>query len=459
MKHYTTSLFIFRRDLRIEDNTGLRYALEQSETVIPCFIITPEQVSDLNPYRSYHAIQFMVESLKDLAQSLDEHQGKLYLFHMSPQQGVEYLIISQNIDAVFVNKDYTPYSRERDAGLEKICKHHDVAFTSYADALLVEPEDGLSDSGAPYKVYTPFYKKNRVHPIAQPYYHRRNNYATHGITKEENLSFLDTLYPEQIDLRTRGGRRVGKKILADLEQFQDYNNIRNDLSQSTTNLSAHNKFGTVSIREVAHAILDKIGPENGLLRQLYWRDFFYHVAWHYPYVFGRSFQEKYENITWNRSKKDFERWCTGITGFPIVDAGMRQMNATGYMHNRARLIVGSFLTKDLHISWQWGEQYFARTLEDYDPCVNNGSWQWVASTGCDSQPYFRIFNPWLQQKRYDPDCTYIKTWIPELQHVDVATIHNWFKQPKELNGYPIPMLDHKAAAEKAKTLYKEAATS
>ncbi len=450
---------MFRRDLRIEDNTGLRTALEQSEKVIACFLITPEQVSDLNPYRSVHAIQFMVESLKELAASLDEHGGKLYLFHEHPIDAVKRLIIDEKITAVFVNKDYTPYSRNRDAAIAQLCNSYGVNFTCMPDVLLVEPEDGLTDQGTPYKVFTPFYRKNKQQPIAKPIYHRRANYATHSIGHEKKLSFLDTLYPKAVDLYSHGGRSVGKKVLDGLATFENYNTIRNDLSEHTTGLSAHNKFGTVSIREVAYAMLEKVGPENGLLRQLYWRDFFYHVAWHYPYVFGKPFQEKYDNLEWRTSKKDFERWCTGTTGFPIIDAGMRQMNATGYMHNRARLIVGSFLTKDLHLSWLWGEQYFAQTLADYDPCVNNGNWQWVASTGCDSQPYFRIFNPWLQQKQYDPQCTYIKSWVPELKETDCITIHNWFKQTRARNDYPLPMVDHKEQAAKAKELYKKAASS
>jgi len=210
---------------------------------------------------------------------------------------------------------------------------------------------------------------------------------------------------------------------------------------STSNLSAHLKFGTLSIRETYHAIKKILGPTHLLLRQLYWRDFFTHVAYYSPFVFGHAFHEKYDQLIWEHDDKKFQRWCTGTTGFPIVDAGMRQLTTTGFMHNRVRMIAASFLTKDLHIDWRWGEKFFAQQLIDYDPAVNNGNWQWCASTGCDAQPYFRIFNPWLQQKKFDTECIYIKRWIPELKKVAPATIHTWYAN-KLPSNYPKPMVDH-----------------
>lgn len=457
-KLYTRSLFIFRRDLRIEDNNGLRNALESSESVIPCLIFTPEQIGIENTYRSIHAIHFMVESLIDLAYSLEQKGAELYLFQGSPHKVVEHLIRTEKIEAVFVNRDYTPYSRARDELIQGACSSHSVAFKATPDSLLIEPEEGLTAQSTPYQIFTPFFKKNSSQAIPEPSYHHYTNYATTITAESLPLSFIDTLVTHNISLRTRGGRTVGKKILATLKTFSSYATSHDQVAQETTGLSAHNKFGTVSIREVYHAISQAVGKDNGLLRQLYWRDFFTHVAWFHPRVFGHAFQEKFEHISWNTSKKDFDRWCTGTTGFPIVDAGMRQLNETGYMHNRARLIVGSFLTKDLQISWLWGEKYFAQQLEDYDPCVNNGNWQWVASTGCDAQPYFRIFNPWLQQKKFDPECIYIKRWIPELAHVDPHVIHLWYKQKVPLTGYPLPMVDHATESRIAKALYKQAAS-
>ncbi len=222
---------------------------------------------------------------------------------------------------------------------------------------------------------------------------------------------------------------------------------------ATSRLSAHLKFGTCSVREVYYAIVQQLSPEHPLLRQLYWRDFFTHIAFHYPHVFGKAFHPQYDNLVWDNNRGHFQRWAEGTTGFPIVDAGMRELNATGFMHNRVRMIVASFLTKDLHISWRWGERYFAQHLVDYDPAVNNGNWQWAASTGCDAQPYFRIFNPWLQQQKFDPDCQYIYRWIPELNGIPATIIHKWYSKHVDA-PYPAPMLDHARESQIAKERYK-----
>jgi deoxyribodipyrimidine photo-lyase len=220
----------------------------------------------------------------------------------------------------------------------------------------------------------------------------------------------------------------------------------------------------VSVREIFHALIKQLGTKHPLVRQLYWRDFFTYLAYHKPSVFGHPYQEKYQHLEWNNNKKLFTTWCKGETGFPIVDAGMRELNATGFMHNRVRMIVASFLVKDLHINWLWGEKYFAQQLVDYDPAVNNGNWQWCASTGCDAQPYFRIFNPWLQQKKYDSECIYIKKWIPELISYSPKIIHNWFKESfdrlrmngqNKTKGYPRPIVDHKRQSDLAKKWYRK----
>jgi deoxyribodipyrimidine photo-lyase len=200
-------------------------------------------------------------------------------------------------------------------------------------------------------------------------------------------------------------------------------------------------------------VFEALGSEHALLRQFYWRDFFTHIGFHFPQVFGHAFHQRYDNIQWRNDKDEFQAWAEGRTGFPIVDAGMRQLNQTGCMHNRVRMIVASFLVKDLLINWRWGERYFAQHLLDYDPCVNNGNWQWAASTGCDAQPYFRIFNPWLQQKKFDAECVYIKRWLPELQKYSPAIIHNWFQKPLAGN-YPPPMIDHAVRTQQAKLLFQ-----
>jgi deoxyribodipyrimidine photo-lyase len=445
--------------LRIEDNTGLRIALEMSESVIPCFIFTEHQIGKENSYRSMHAIQYMVESLQDLAHSLKKLKRELYIFQGEPHTIVEQLIRTESLKAVYVNRDYTPYSRKRDSLIEEICATYKIDFHSSPDSLLLEPEAGLSPQGTSYKVFTPFFKKNQLLSVAEPIYHTHQNFASELKFPSISLSFLETLVPHKADLYAMGGRARALKNLEELKLMKNYAHLRDNLANNTSGFSAHNKFGTVSIRELYYAISRSLGKESGMLRQLYWRDFFTHIAWFNPRVFGHAFQEKFEHIPWNTNKNDFTRWCEGTTGFPVVDAGMRQLNATGFMHNRARLIVGSFLVKDLHISWLWGEKYFAQQLTDYDPSVNNGNWQWVASTGCDAQPYFRIFNPWLQQNRFDPECIYIKQWIPELRNLDPKIIHTWYKQMKPIGGYPVPMVDHTRESQKTKELYKQAAAS
>ena len=454
-KKYGTSLFIFRRDLRLPDNTGLSAALTQSETVIPCFIFTPEQIGPANEYRSLHAIQFMLESLGELNEDLNKKGSRLYLFYGSPATIVAKLL-SAHAQAVFVNKDYTPYSKQRDQEIEEICRNRDVDFLSFDDALLHAPGEILNGQGKPYEIFTPFYKKSMAFPIPEPMTLPRGSFFSKPIPLEITHAQLKDMVPEAtLTIYAPGGRKSARAILAHSQNFKDYAHTRDFPEYDTTLLSAHNKFGTVSIREVYQGLAQALGEHHPLIRQLYWRDFFYHIAWHYPQVFGHAFHKKFDQLPWSTSTSDFIRWCEGTTGFPLVDAGMRQLNQTGFMHNRARLIVGSFLVKDLHINWQWGEKYFAQQLTDYDPAVNNGNWQWVASTGCDHQPYFRIFNPWLQQKKFDPTATYIKRWIPELKHVDPKIIHSWYKQTEPIKGYPIPMLDHSKEAGHAKALYAQ----
>ena len=245
------------------------------------------------------------------------------------------------------------------------------------------------------------------------------------------------------------GRSGAMSILKRLGEYKNYGEER-DLPEldATTHLSAHLKFGTCSVREAYYAI------RKNLIRQLYWRDFYTHIAWHFPHVFGHAFKRQYDELPWRNDRKAFNAWCRGRTGFPIVDAGMRQLNNSGFMHNRVRMITASFLIKDLHIDWRWGERYFATRLIDYDPCVNNGNWQWAASTGCDPQPWFRIFNPWRQQKKFDGNCAYIHRWVPELDNVPASRIHK-VNEGGKIPGYPAPIVDHAARVKITKKLYKK----
>lgn len=455
---FKKSLFIFRRDLRLIDNTGLNHALKQSEHVIPCFIFDPCQVSDKNKYKSDNAIQFMCDSLEYLDNELHKHNAKLYLFHETTEIVVKNLIASESIDAIFVNRDYTPFSIKRDAAIEKICKKFHIAFEQYDDALLNSPEIVLKKDNSHYSIFTAFYKKAVTIPVQEPEKLYHGNWFSGSIKNSHTKSLLKKiLSTHNSNIACFGGTQNALNILKNLEDHTRYKHDRDYPSINTTHLSAHLKFGTISVRQTYYAIIKHLGRSHPLLRQLYWRDFFTHIAFHTPTVFGHAYHKKYDALAWNYDKKIFNLWCQGKTGFPIVDAGMRELNATGFMHNRVRMIVASFLIKDLHIDWQWGERYFAQQLVDYDPAVNNGNWQWSASTGCDAQPYFRIFNPWLQQKKYDPECIYIKKWIPELQSCDSKVIHNWFKENSPyIKGYQKPIVDHAQESLIAKKMYRNA---
>lgn len=458
VKNYKNVLFIFRRDLRLDDNIGLLQALKCAERVIPCFILDPMQVGDKNSYRSENAVQFMIESLHDLAGSLKKKKAKLYVFDGDPKTVITKIYNVVKFDAVFINRDYTPYSKKRDKALAAWCKKHSVDFIAASDLLLHEPKDVLKSNKQPYTIFTPFYKKARLLLVRAPEKNLFKNYYTKSITGSSETLLGGRVKHQNNKLAVHGGRASCLKILKHLDDHKDYAKQRDIPSHATTLLSAHLKFGTCSVREIFHAIKQQLGSGHQLLRQLYWRDFFTHIAYNFPYVFGHAYHKKYDKLWWENDRKKFTAWCEGETGFPIVDAGMRELNTTGFMHNRVRMIVASFLTKDLHIDWQWGEKYFAQKLVDYDPSVNNGNWQWSASTGCDAQPYFRIFNPWLQQKKFDPHAEYIKRWVPELKQLTPKDIHAWYKQTiTGAENYPKPIVDHAQESAKAKLLYKKVA--
>lgn len=456
-KIFTKSLFIFRRDLRLDDNLGLHAACSQSKTVFPCFIFDPRQVQKKNQYRSMNALQFMIESVQDLSKQLKQKKGLLYLFYGTADEIVKQLIDTVDIQAVFCNRDYTPFSIKRDKQINTICMQKNCPFFQYDDLLLTEPQEIKTTSGTPYQKFTPFFKTARKKSIEKPIKSTFTNFYTKSIEWAESKTiYTKILKKKNPHILLHGGRSYGLAILKQLRHFKNYAKERDYPAIATTHLSAHNKFGTVSIREVYHAIAKQLGKDHLLIQQLFWRDFFTHVAYHWPHVFGNAFKKRYNSLKWQKNKKNLTAWRDGKTGFPIIDAGMRQLNTTGFMHNRTRMLVASMLTKDLHINWLTGEKYFAQQLVDYDPCVNNGNWQWVASTGCDAQPYFRIFNPWLQQKKYDPECIYIKQWVPELKDIEPKIIHTLYKSKNKLKDYPAPIIDHKKEAQLAKKLYKKA---
>jgi deoxyribodipyrimidine photo-lyase len=445
---YQKALFIFRRDLRIDDNTGLIEALHSSNAVLPCFIFDPRLLQE-GKY-SKNALQFMLGSIKDLEAQLNALGGRLYLFSGLPHEVTAKLIVEENIDAVFVNHDYTPFSVHRDGAISAVCAEHGSEFHQFHDATLQVPGSVKTQQGKMYQVFTQFFRAASKLPVELPLPVEKGEFLNSDVSGAlEIIPEFDHNNPE---LFVHGGRSNALEVLSDLNGFMDYDRLRNMPSRmGTTGLSAHNRFGTVSIREVFHSFIDELGPDHTLISELYWRDFFIQLAAGHPRVFGHAFREKFEGLKWDNDPVRFKAWCEGKTGFPIVDAGMRQLATTGYMHNRVRMIVASFLVKDLHIDWRWGERYFARKLVDYDPCVNNGNWQWAASTGADATPYFRIFNPWLQQQKFDPECEYIKKWVSELRNMSPKDIHALEKQiPPKGIGYPPVIVDHKA--EKDKTL-------
>ena len=453
MKKFKRSLFIFRRDLRLQDNTALIAALENSEEVIPAFIFDPRQI-EKNSYKSNNAIQFMIESLTDLDQQLGTKGGRLFVFCNTPEKTVEDLVLNENVNAVYFNRDYTPFALQRDAAISSVCEKHGIALNMLDDYLLAHPGQILKPDGTPYTVFTPFYRsarKNWVVPEVNKT--RRSNYFRLHVKGAYRLNDAKPDLINNQNLFTSGGRTAAKKLLRKIPRLENYDEMKNFPSiRGTTGLSAHHKFGTVSIREVYNEVVKYFGESHTLIRELYWRDFFSHIGFHFPHVFKKSFNQKYNRLNWENDARKFKSWCIGSTGFPIVDAGMRELNKTGYMHNRVRMIVASFLTKDLHIDWHWGEKYFAKQLIDYDPAVNNGNWQWAASTGCDAQPYFRIFNPWLQQEKFDPECKYIKLWVPELEKHSSKEIHT-LRKGINRNIYKQPIVDHAEAKEIAQELF------
>lgn len=454
-KQYQRSLFIFRRDLRIKDNSGLLHAAQLSKEIVPCFIFDPQQISTHNAYRSLNALQCMRQSIVELEHEIKVAGGTLLLGYDDPIKWIDSCIKTGLIDAVFCNYDYTPFSLKRDERILHLCAAHHIPFIQTHDALLTKPDDVKTGNGTPYSIFTPFFNQAKKRLVAEPVTHKSFHFFTAtlphvNIKTVEQIPFLKE---KNKNIWVSGGRKEAINLLKKLPSLYEYHTTKDLPSLETSNLSAHLKFGTISIREAFWEITNQLGHNHDLIRQLYWRDFFTHIAYHSPFIFGGCYQQKYNALPWAHGKQadeHFLRWCQGETGFPIVDAGMRQLAETGFMHNRVRMITASFLIKDLHIDWRKGEQFFAQHLVDYDPAVNNGNWQWCASTGCDAQPYFRIFNPWLQQKKYDAEGVYIKKWVPELKKVPTKTMHRLFDTKQQVAHYPSPMINHDS--ERTKTL-------
>ena len=452
---FDKGLFIFHRDLRIHDNIGLITASEQCKELFVCFVFTPEQVGKSNHYRSNNAIQFMIESLEDLEKDVKSQGGELGIFYGKQLKIIDEYIKTKQIGAVFYNKDYTPYAVERDTATREHCKKRGIECIESADYYLHEPGTVLTGGKTAYKKFTPFYDSVKTKKVLSPSNKKVN--IMKGSLSTNNYS-LETAMKTFVkkkneNLLCNGGRKLGlESMRKGVREQSHYDNMRNELSYQTSHLSAYIKFGCISIREVYHAF----HSNTEYIRQLFWRDFFAHVLYSYPEVLGKSYH--YRGITWRKSQRDFELWCHGETGFPIVDAGMRELNATGYMHNRTRMAVATFLVKTLLIDWRWGEQYFATQLVDYDIASNNGNWQGISSTGVDLKPYFKDMNPWTQSAKFDKNAEYIKKWIPELKDVDAKDIHKWFSACEDAKykqiRYPHPMVDLEEQKKKMMKLYE-----
>jgi|688.fasta_scaffold134948_2 deoxyribodipyrimidine photo-lyase len=454
------NIFIFRRDLRLFDNIGLINTLENYKNILPIFIGTPEQL-DNNEYKSDFAVQFLCESLCELSDEFKNINKKLYCFFGDNLKILQKLIEEYKVESINFNKDYTPYAIKRDNDIIKLCDTHGVKCNLFDDYLLAPPSNILTKANTPYKVYGQFRKKEIELKIDVPVDVNKND-LNNLLKRKVNIKdfkvydsiFLKDYYKENNNINIHGGRKNAIKILNNMNAFKNYSKERDNLTYETTNLSAYIKFGCISIREVYHAF-----KNDTLINQLIWRDFYYHILFYFPNNLKNSMKSKFDNFKWINNKEQFKNWCDGKTGYPVVDAAMRQLNKIGYMHNRGRLITSNFLTKILICNWKWGEKYYAQHLIDYDPAVNNGNWQWSAGTGTDTAPYSqRIFNPWIQSSKFDPKCIYIKKWIPELKDIPEKDIHNWENSYKKYNldelKYPKPIVNYKIQRELVKKIYK-----
>jgi deoxyribodipyrimidine photo-lyase len=425
------TLFWFRRDLRLDDNIGLYHALSGDEPVLPIFIFDESILSEL-PINDAR-VSFIHEQLEKIQTELKKEGKSLAVFYGEPKVIFEKLIQENKISAVYTNHDYEPYARKRDKEIYQIFKANDIAFKTSKDQVIFEKNEVVKDDGLPYVVYTPYSRKWKE---------RFKSISLTNYESEKKLSnIIDDSYPF-LELSDFGFETSSIKVTPfDVSDklISNYEATRNFPAQEGTSmLGAYLRFGAVSIRKmVAKAIESK---NETFWNELIWREFFMQILWHFPHTVNSSFRAKYDAIQWNNNEDEFKKWCEGKTGYPMVDAGMRELNATGHMHNRVRMVVASFLCKHLLIDWKWGETYFALKLFDYEQASNVGNWQWAAGSGVDAAPYFRIFNPTEQIKKFDKDWKYIKKWVPEV----------------ETSAYPKPIVDHKEARERCLRVYKEA---
>lgn len=428
------SIFWFRRDLRLDDNVGFLEALKGDYPVLPLFIFDKEILDKLP--KDDARVSFIYDSLQKMdAQLKEEHSRSLALYHGNPNNVFKALRSSCDIQAVYTNHDYEPYAKKRDEDIEKILKASDISFHTSKDQVIFEKSDVVKDDGKPYVVYTPFKNKWKGKFNA-------NQLQEHDTKPFFKNLIADTKLPA-VTLAEMGFEKASITVpdfMATPALIANYEDTRNfpAIENGTSRLGPHLRFGTVSIRKM---MKKAIAEENEIFwSELIWREFFMQILWHFPHTVTQSFRPKYDRIEWRNNEAEFEKWKKGETGYALVDAGMRELNTTGFMHNRVRMLVASFLCKHLLIDWRWGEAYFAEKLLDYDMSANVGNWQWAAGSGVDAAPYFRIFNPMTQIDKFDKQKEYINTWVTDLQELT----------------YPPMMVDHKMARERCLKTYKEA---
>lgn len=429
----------FRRDLRLEDNAALYYALK-SKHPVQCLFIFDKNILDELPENDSR-VSFIYETISELNEQLKKLGSCLLVKYGNPLDVWRDLIKTFDLKEVFTNADYEEYAKNRDSAVKQLLANHQITFNSFKDHVIFEGNEVLKDDGKPYTVFTPYKKKWLARlenglPSDKNFYFKAyptekyfNNLNPNK--KNDELPLLETMgfVKAQVELPSR---EVKQGIIKHYDQTRDIPGIA-----GTSKLGIHFRFGTISIRDKVRKALKL---NTTYLSELIWRDFYSQILYNFPHVEKGAFRPEYDRIEWVNDEKDFEKWKNGNTGFPIIDAGMRELNTTGYMHNRVRMIVASFLTKHLLIDWRWGEAYFAEKLIDFDLASNNGGWQWAAGCGTDAAPYFRIFNPYSQQERFDGDFTYVKKWVPEYKD----------------SGYPKPMVDLKLARERCLEVYKRA---
>lgn len=419
------NVFWFRRDLRLQDNCGLYHALQQKQKVLPVFIFDKDILDQLEN-KSDKRVDYFHQALKEIHNELNKHNSGITVFYEKPLDAFKKLIKNYDVDTVFCNTDYEPQAISRDQEIENFLKKNEINFKSFKDQVIFEKDEVMKSDGTPYTVYTPYSKKWKE-------LLKKNKIESFRINFSNFLSYKPAPFP---DLKDIGFKKTDlkmmdpalkKTIIDNYDKYRDFPG-----KDHTTHLGVALRFGTISVRKCVQFAL---AHNETWLNELIWREFFMQILYHFPKVVNHSFKEKYEKIEWRNNEKEFDLWCKGKTGYPIVDAGMRQLNETGFMHNRVRMVVASFLTKHLLIDWRWGEAYFAEKLLDYELSSNNGNWQWAAGCGCDAAPYFRVFNPAQQTKKFDKDQKYIKTWLNENEINAEEIVEHTFARKRALEVY------------------------